>query len=575
LKKQFPFWLVLIQIFEHPMGLYELDEAFSRFIEFGKIFDRPTRRYLVQYLHLKLQGVAPENTAAALSTQELSAAQARYFQYLNKSLDKIFENNKILELSKGNERLTKQMIEDIIKWLRDTDKKIQSENPYQEEKDKFEAWSHLPTHLWLEEYPILFQYLSSVYLPQELDLDFYRKKIESLKSQTLAYIQSPDYQVQSEKKSPFDILLADFLAQWDALLTAKILAYQFEEIERERELFCQLLYAKVEELMKLLELVAPFAMEAGRYWDMSRDLWKNTGFDVLKKYAVLLEKEDSLRELVDMLGKLREAQIETEEEEWKEVVVQKEWVRDPYQKEEINGLRKGNDLSLMLPSEAALLSEALTETLFLKKYADSALLSFQYEGKKLVRSEKILHHTQQKQKRREKGPFIVCIDTSGSMHGLPAHIAKTLAFGILKMAAQDRRKAFLISFAIGIKTIALHDIANSLEDIVDFLAMSFDGGTDATPALTEALDILSQKAYKDADVLMVSDFVMYDLRQDHIKRIKQEQQRGTAFHSLAISKQGNPAVIEIFDHNWIYDPEEKQVVKQIWKDLQIIRQRET
>lgn len=41
--------------------------------------------------------------------------------------------------------------------------------------------------------------------------------------------------------------------------------------------------------------------------------------------------------------------------------------------------------------------------------------------------------------------------------------------------------------------------------------MSFHGGTDASPALEEALRMLNTNDYKEADVLMISDFVMSSL----------------------------------------------------------------
>ena len=95
---------------------------------------------------------------------------------------------------------------------------------------------------------------------------------------------------------------------------------------------------------------------------------------------------------------------------------------------------------------------------------------------------------------------------------------------------QDR-KAYLINFSVGIKTLDLHDIANSIDDISDFLNMSFYGGTDATLALNEAIRQLGNNDYEDADVLVVSDFIMHRLREDIFQQIAHYQQnKGTQFH---------------------------------------------
>jgi uncharacterized protein with von Willebrand factor type A (vWA) domain len=136
------------------------------------------------------------------------------------------------------------------------------------------------------------------------------------------------------------------------------------------------------------------------------------------------------------------------------------------------------------------------------------------------------------------------------------------------MATKENRKAYLINFSVGIKTINLLDLANSMDLLIDFLLMSFHGGTDAAPALIEAINMLQTKDYKEADVLMISDFVMFELREDIVKKIRQEQSKDTRFHSLTISKQANPEIVSRFDNHWHYNPEQREVMKVIYQDLQ-------
>jgi len=84
------------------------------------------------------------------------------------------------------------------------------------------------------------------------------------------------------------------------------------------------------------------------------------------------------------------------------------------------------------------------------------------------------------------------------------------------------------------------------------------------------LTLLKENDFKDADVLMVSDFVMYSLREDFIKRMETERQKDTRFHSLAIAQNANAEILEVFDHNWVYNPKEENVIQRIWKDLQTL-----
>ncbi len=539
-------------------------QDFSQFIEFGQMFDRPTREMLVDYLLQKVQAPSQNPSKAAPARTEAA--------YLQKALDKIFEHSGLLKATQQHERLAEQVIGDVLKWMRKTYEKIQKDSPYQDEIDELNRWAGKPAFLWVRSWYHLTNFLKEHYTVAEIDISFYELKFEQLLAPVDAYALERKEKEYTEELAALEILIEDLLAQWRALLTAKRLQYELEQIDKQRELFCEMLYAKVEELLKLLQIISPFANEVGRLWDMSSGKWQEVGFELLQQYAEILQNEQSIQELADMLGKMREAEIETEEELYENIIVKKAWVDDFDKKSEIGGIHTDNHLPNVLPSEMAFLGLPETESVFLKKYADKALLSFRYQGKSLVTSDQVNHIRQQRIKRKEKGPFIICIDTSGSMEGLPERIAKTLCFAILKMAAKEQRKAYLINFSIGIKTLNLLDLSQSMEMLLKFLSMSFYGGTDVSPALIEALQMLQSNDYKQADVLVVSDFVMFDIREDVLKKIRQEQQKDTKFHSLTISNYPNPDIIRSFDNNWRYDPESREVIRQLWKDLQSLQE---
>lgn len=548
------------------MTAYEPEREFSGFIEFGNVFDRAVRRFLVHYIHARLNGTPLSDY---LLQSLLENQQSKYFDYLQKSLDKILGFNLIQQLCRDNQQLRRQIIEDVLKWMRETDKKIAAKNPYQQENDMFEAWSHKPTHLWVETWYILINFLANTYTREELDKDFYAAKFKSLLAdpQILARAQSVQAQHLPQEKTPLDILIDDLLAQWNALLVAKNLKYYMEEMDKARDAFAELLHKKIEEFHKLITLINPFTMEISNFWDMSRSLWKDKGFNVLEHYQKLLANEKAIQELADLLGRMREAQTEVEEEIFRQVIVRKEPKTDLQLKSEIGGIYPSNDLSYVVPSEWALLGNSATEPLFLQKYADRSLMTYRFQGQTLTNSDKVSFTVHRREKRKEKGPFILCIDTSGSMEGLPSQIAKVVCFAVMKMAAKEHRKCYLISFSIGIKTINLLNIAENIDKIIDFLSMSFDGGTDITPALSEALNMLQTADYKDADVMMISDFVMFDIREDLLARIRKEQARGTKFHSLTLSQKPNLQVVEQFDNYWVYDPKERNIMRRLWEDI--------
>jgi uncharacterized protein with von Willebrand factor type A (vWA) domain len=144
------------------------------------------------------------------------------------------------------------------------------------------------------------------------------------------------------------------------------------------------------------------------------------------------------------------------------------------------------------------------------------------------------------------------------------------------MAAREKRRCFLISFSTGLQTINLLELENSLDQVVKFLSMTFQGGTDIHPPMYEAINMLHTRDYKHADVLMISDFIMYQMQESLVKRMKGEQRRGTLFHSLTVnSGVANPAIVELFDNYWVYNPEDRNIARQLAADLKAIEKGKT
>lgn len=532
----------------------QLEQEYQRFVEFGNLLDRKMRRYLVHYLQNKLE--PGRHVIPDLNDQ--------YYAYFQQALDELFSIPGLLDLAEGNAKITKQVVLDILRWLRKSYDKARAKNPYEDELQRLEGWAITPMHVFVRRWPNLPTFLRTQYSREEIDSNFYQHRFQQL-------IGNKDFdELTADEKAGAERLLRDVLAQWDARLHAKILDFQLKKLDEEKEAFTALVEKKVDEYQKLYELVSPFSDYLG--WDMSRELWEETSFDILEQYNELLEDERSLKELAEMLGRMREAEIEIEEETFEKTIIRQEWKVDETAKAEIVGVHESDDLNNLLSAEASLLGDEDTELLFLKKYADKNLMTFRYEDRKLVRSEDQLTEINQRVRQKEKGPFIVCVDTSESMTGRPEQIAKVLCMGILKMAINENRRAYLINFSRGIKTLDLYNIADSIDEIAAFLRMSFYGGTDVSLALYETIRQLKGNDYEDADVLIISDFIMYKIDDDVLREVRYFQQnKGTQFHSLTLSKEANPEVLEFFDTNWVYDPKQKGVIRELTAGLQEIR----
>jgi uncharacterized protein with von Willebrand factor type A (vWA) domain len=359
--------------------------------------------------------------------------------------------------------------------------------------------------------------------------------------------------IQKSQNEKFNFIKEHFIENWERLIKEKQIRWELDQIEKQRKKFCDELYNRINELKKLQEVLEPFTKELGRLWDMTKGSWQHVNFDILKRYAEFLQNDNSLKELAEMLGKMRQAEKKFEEELFSNIQLKSEWKVEHASKADLIGIHESDDLSSLLPSETALLADAIMQSVFFKKFAEKKLQTFEYQAKMLSYREEEFQDKRQKEKEEAKGPFIICVDTSGSMHGTPETVAKTLCFAILKIAIRDNRKCYLISFSTGIETLNLTDLKNSLDKLISFLSMSFNGGTDATPAVREALRMMNTQDYKKADVIMVSDFIMPAFDKPTLDQIKSAKENKTKFHSLVIGNSQNPATIKDFDNLWFYN----------------------
>jgi uncharacterized protein with von Willebrand factor type A (vWA) domain len=365
----------------------------------------------------------------------------------------------------------------------------------------------------------------------------------------------------------FESVQEHFADKWGGLLLQKQIKRELDFIEETRKKFCEELYKRIEELKKLQELLVPFTGELGRLWDMSKGQWQKVNFDILKKYAELLQRDTSLQELAEMLGRMYRAEKEFEEELFDDIQIKPEWKAEHALKTDLIGIHESDDINSMLPPEAVFLSDPTTELLFYKKFAEKKLQTFEYQAKTLSYSEEEFQNRRQKSKEDAKGPFIICVDISGSMYGTPETVAKTLCFAILKIAVRDNRKCYLISFSTNIETLNLTDTRNNLYKLIVFLSMSFNGGTDAMPTLQEALRMLDTEDYKKADVIMISDFIMSGVDEEIQNKINAAKENKTKFHSLVIGNSENKNALEYFDSNWVYNTNDKSNIVRLIKDI--------
>lgn len=206
-------------------------------------------------------------------------------------------------------------------------------------------------------------------------------------------------------------------------------------------------------------------------------------------------------------------------------------------KSDIAGITNGNDIAASLPSELAMLATRETEDIFYDKFTRNRLQVF--ASASMVSGEK----------KEKEGPVFVCVDTSGSMTGNPERMAKSLALAIAEIAQRRKRPVCLINYSHNLSFFVLTDITVQRRLLMKFLSLSYSGGNDENLLFNFIFKMLPKapdyrrfaKAFKGADLLIVSDFYWGGLFPDVKMNIERARKQGMRFFALGI---GNKTMFE-------------------------------
>jgi hypothetical protein len=202
----------------------------------------------------------------------------------------------------------------------------------------------------------------------------------------------------------------------------------------------------------------------------------------LARVARLLAAERELVQLIDRIGRIEaeDARLGTGVGGGEEVV----------------GVQLGGSLARALPSDLGLLGDDETEWLALQRLVEHRLLELSLAGGGI----------EGVSAPGRRGPVVVCLDTSGSMQGAPEHHARALVLALARRVVGQGRGVYVLAFGAVGETRGWHLRPGvvGVDDLLDFLAWAFHGGTDLEGPLERALAIADEDL-RGADVLVVTD----------------------------------------------------------------------
>lgn len=307
---------------------------------------------------------------------------------------------------------------------------------------------------------------------------------------------------------------------------------------------------KVRGYREVVEMTTGFRRFLGPAWGLSSTLLHTSMFDIWEQFAALYEQRSMIRQIARRLGRLQETERKLLEKRLAsaDALV---WPLKRAEKASFVGIRESDDLSSIIPSEAALLAEPETAPLFYLKFAEKKLLTYDYEA----REESNVRQDPPRERRKvlRRGPLVLAIDTSGSMAGDREHSAKALTLALARIALRQRRAVHLISFSSGTTELTLEPPRVSLSRLVQFLMLSFHGGTEIPLALDRGLVMFKNEGFHRADLVFVTDAQAPPLDQRRVAKMDQARARGHRFYGLVVGRHDEHRLLKQLDLCWRYD----------------------
>lgn len=345
-----------------------------------------------------------------------------------------------------------------------------------------------------------------------------------------------------------------FCEQWYKSLSKAIKQAEIAQLESDKEKFLADLYQRIETMQTLQNVTDEGdAVKVGRLWDMAAAKLSKGDVASMKRYAEFLKKNGDLQAIAEKLGRMASDVSDPDlqknpAEELKMVEEKSDEAVD-----DIVGIHESDDLSRMLPNETMFLAYPELEVIFYKHLVDKRLMNYKVKGK----ARKLRKIKSQKPENRkidiEKGPFIICVDASGSMSGFPEQCAKAMAYALMQIALAENRDCFVILFSTEQITYELTK-ADGLREASDFLSYQFHGGTDLDPVIIKSVELMTEGRYRNADMVVISDFIAPKQPEVILEMVSSLQSKKNRFHAISLSKYGNPQLMAMFDHCWSYHP---------------------
>ena len=408
-----------------------------------------------------------------------------------------------------------ELEEKVMAYYRKTTPSLQEYySRYTPEWDAFYSCLHLPVFSFVEYLKQMRGAFKKRYELAELNIDYYIREL------------SDEWEFRREGVE----LKEFFLDKWYGLLNRKEYDYQYRHIDT----LCNDFYL----------LQRRHGSQANNQAISSRIEWLLQNYphlyEKLLPYERAMKRHPAIRQLIQMLGKRSK---DNQKYDCTSGIAKQRLVSHSTQSD-ITGITQGNNLNSLLPIEYCYLADETMRPLFLERFTEKRLQVFDYK------SEETASNKDKRHKVSGQGPYIICVDTSGSMIGEREVLSKSAILAIAQLTEKTHRKCYVINFSDEAVALSIEDLGKDIPKLAEFLNQRFEGGTDINPALKEASHIINGNDYQDSDIILISDFEMPPVNHHTAELVRQMKARKTSFFGLVFGNRPEMEYLNICEKYW-------------------------
>lgn len=215
---------------------------------------------------------------------------------------------------------------------------------------------------------------------------------------------------------------------------------------------------------------------------------------------------------------------------------------DPQARQEVVGIERGADVSRLLPTELAYLSDKDLEDVAYMRIIERSALQYRLHGTQTL----------------GRGPIVLLVDESGSMSHGDRHVwARAVVVAAIGQAVREKREVRVVYFDTALRGIAGVErdgsayvgsvkVHGAQSVVLDAVTRTCGGGTDFTPAFRYAVDHLEAGHWR-SDLLFVTDG-MATIDHALAQKVATLRERGTRVFGLTVGGGStSPAVQALCD----------------------------